>query len=176
MKTRNFSLIFEMLILSCTISIIHGETIRKLYPDMDTWTPFIMSKAWPAAVTYENYLIVYYGQDVEYSSGYSNEFRNSIVYILNGEENKTRTDSLSIKANSPIQIYFSKPLTTLENFFDAFYDEKVEYIISADLSHTDMTGIISLAYMFSGCLSLKSITPPKYPSLQLQNMESMFEE
>ena len=176
MKARNFSLIFEMLILSCTISIIHGEAIRKLYPDTNTWWPFIMVKGWSPMLPYENYLIVYYGQDVEYSSGYSNEFRKSIDYILNGEENKTRTDPLSIKASSPIQIYLSKPLTTLENFFDLFYDEKVEYLISVDLSHTDMTEITSLANMFSGCLSLKSITPPKYPSLQLQSMESMFEE
>ena len=176
MKPNYFALINAMIFLLFSNNFIHGETQRKLQSDENYWKYFEnYDGVWPNDLPYENYMILYYGQEVEYTFGYSNEFRKDISFIMNGDINKTETDPLNIAAGTKIEIYFSSPPKSFESFFDRIYDENVEYITSVDLSHLDLTVTTSFAFMFYQCFSLKSVIPPKIPSLKLVTMESMFE-
>ena len=178
MKSGIFVIILSMSLLLWAIDFIQGKPIRKLSPDKEYWAKFenyLTDKKWPENEIYENYIILYYEQSVEYSSGFANEYRKEISHIINGEDNKTATDSLSIAADTKIEIYFSSPLTSLESFFDRTLDDKMEYLKSVDLSHLDATQITSFENLFYECLALKSVTPTKVPTLSLTTMSSMFE-
>ena len=83
----------------------------------------------------DNYIIVIYNEDVEYSSGFQNSERTSINYISYNGMDYTPTLPLSIIANQEIKIYIYKETTSLEYFFDKDLDEKAEVIKSVDFSH-----------------------------------------
>ena len=160
------------------MDFIQGKPIRKLTPDTDYWSKFqnyLTDKIWPEGETYENFIILYYGHDVEYNSGFENQYRKNISYIMIGEQKKTAKDPLSVKADTKIEIYFSSALTSLESFFDSLYDDQMKYLKSVDLSHLDATLITSFKSLFYECSSLKSVFPTKVPTLSLTTMKSMFE-
>ena len=162
MNQRGFALILSTIFLILSIALIQGKPIRKLSPDIEYWDKFsnyLNDGLWPEDETYENYIILYYGQDVEYSSGFANEYRKNISRIMNGELETTPKDSLSISADTKVDIYFSSALTSLESFFDIVFDDKMKYLKSVDLSHLDATPITSFANLFNECSALKSITP-----------------
>ena len=97
MKPNYFALINAMIFLLFSNNFIHGETQRKLQSDENYWKYFEnYDGVWPNDLPYENYMILYYGQEVEYTFGYSNEFRKDISFIMNGDINKTETDPLNI--------------------------------------------------------------------------------
>ena len=178
MKKRNFTFILATIFLIYAIDFIHGNPLRKLVPDTEYWAKFenyLDNKVWPEDETYENYIILYYGKDVEYSSGFANQNRKEISQIIIGESSKAPTDSLSISADTKVEIKFSSPLTSMESFFDGVLDDKTQYLKSVDLSHLDATQITSFENMFYECISLKSVIPTKVPTLSLTTMKSMFD-
>ena len=85
----------------------------------------------------KNYIIVYYGKEVNYSKGFANEYRNDINFIIHENSTLSDTDSFTVKAGSKIEIHFAFPITSLEYFFSLDDDENVENITSIDLSHFD---------------------------------------
>ena len=94
---------------------------------------------------------------------------------MNGELETTAKDSLSILADTKVEIYFSYALTSLESFFDSVFDDKMEYLKSVDLSYLDATQITSFVNLFNECSALKSVTPTKVPTFSLTTMKSMFD-
>ena len=124
-----------------------------------------------------NYIIVYYGKnDTEYNSGFINEYRKNIIFIIYENSRFLDTEGFTIKSNSKIEIYFSSPLTTLESFFDQRYDERVVNIISIDFSYFDSSLITSIGYIFNGCCSLLSIDLTNFISTFITRMDYMFND
>ena len=124
-----------------------------------------------------NYIIVYYGKnDTEYNSGFVNEYRKNIKFIIYENSRFLDTEGFTIKSNSKIEIYFSSPLTTLESFFDQRYDERVVNIISIDFSYFDSSLITSIGYIFNGCCSLLSIDLTNFISTFITRMDYMFND
>ena len=85
MKQSSLLFILVMIFVLCAMDFIQGNHIRKLTPDTDYWSKFqnyLTDKIWPEGETYENFIILYYGHDVEYKSGFENQYRKNISYII----------------------------------------------------------------------------------------------
>ena len=108
-----------------------------------------------------NYIILYFGENVEYNFGFTkeNEIRMNIDFIINVDHNRKLTglDELYIKTGKKIEIYFSSPITSLENYFNSDQDMNTEKIISIDFSHFDSSYVENMKSLFYGCKSLQSI-------------------
>ena len=133
---------------------VHDKTNKCCYFDMETDLCEIT-----------NYMIVYYGRDVEYENNFNNKYRNDISFII---------DKLSLRSGSKIKIYYESPIETLESFFDTNFDEKAESIVSIDLSHFDSTKIANMNNMFSGLSSLNSIDFTDFNSSKVTSMNHLF--
>ena len=133
---------------------------------------------------YTNYIIVKFGRDVEYNSGfaidtysgYINEYRRDIKFIIyKNYTNKINTsDKLIISANTKIEIYLSSRIEDIQSFFSSNYDYNVESIISIDLSHLETSLIENMNSLFLGCYSLESIDLNNKDLLNIKNMNLMF--
>ena len=131
-----------------------------------------------------NYIIVKYGKDVEYNSGFIidtyngkvNEYRNDIEFIIYKDYTTKikRADKLIISANSKIEIHFSTSLKSIQSFFSSNYDYNVENIISIDLTYLDTSSITDMNSFLLGCISLKSIDLSNKDLLNVKNMNLMF--
>ena len=133
----------------------------------------------------KNYAIVYYSEEADYMNGFEADSMNekipsrvdSINYIINGDDDTNRysgNQSLKIKKNSYIKIFFKENITNLESFFDSNYDENVFYISSIDLSHLESSFVTNMYSMFSGCSSLKSIDLSNINTSLVTDMNSLF--
>ena len=70
------------------------------------------------------------GRNLESNPHTNNNNRDSISFIINQDKLYKRNEPLSIKSNSPIDIYFTIPITTLEGFFAVDFDDnsnKISY-------------------------------------------------
>ena len=68
----------------------------------------------------DNYIIVKYGNETTYGANkFKNDYRESVEYIKYNGEKVDLTKDFTIKANTTIEIYFSKPITSLNCFFTA---------------------------------------------------------
>ena len=122
----------------------------------------------------DNYIIVYYGKDVQYNSNFINKYRNNIDFIIYDNSKVSTTDILNIKAGSKIEIHFSSYITSLESFFDKNYDGNVINIESIDLSHFCSYFVTNMSYLFSGCNTLKSINFTNFDTSLVVDMSRMF--
>ena len=123
----------------------------------------------------DNFITIAFGENVTYNEGFSNDFRKDISCIkIDGSENST-TEKLEITANSEVEIHFSKPIESLESFFDTFSDKNAEYIKSVNMSNFNASLVVSFAYMFYQCSLLEEFVPPQTKTPLLANIESMFE-
>ena len=106
----------------------------------------------------ENYISLLYGKTgFEYRNGFGNSYRSNIDFIESGDFKFNATENFTIKAGSEIKIYFSKSITSFENFFNIRYDDNVANIESIDFSHFDLSLVTSFNRSFSGCGSLRAI-------------------
>ena len=122
----------------------------------------------------DNYIIVIYNEDVEYSSGFQNSERTSINYISYNGMDYTPTLPLSIIANQEIKIYMNEDTTSLEGFFDYDSDSNAEKIKSVDFSHFNSYLITNLEYIFYYCHSLQNINFLNFDTSKVVNMVGMF--
>jgi len=124
-----------------------------------------------------NFIKVKYGNETTYDAKeFKNQYRQSIDYIIYKGNIVDLEKELTIKANTSIEIYFSKPVTSLYRFFSAYNDSdpNVEYISSIDLTHFDSSSLESLESTFYGCSSLKALDLSKLTSKSITNTNSMF--
>lgn len=94
------------------------------------------------------YMIVYYGRKTRYDSGFANEKRTNIKYILNDKSNLGPDNPFIIEKGSKIEINFSSTIITLEGFFDRLMDDRAIKIISVDLSNFEPSEVSSTAICF----------------------------
>ena len=129
-----------------------------------------------------NFIIVYFGENVEYEKGFiydnnGEEFRKGVDYIINGNYDKklNGNERLIIKAGTKLEIYFSNPLDTLENFFSSTYDANSDKIISIDFSYFNSSFLTNMKNLLYNCRSLKNIDFTKFYTSLVTDMSSMFE-
>ena len=128
---------------------------------------------------YDTYILIYFKEDVTYSSGFYNDYRGDINFIINTKNNTkklNKEDALNINKNYGIEIHFGSKVTNINGFFSKEYDENMQYLISVDFSNFDSSSLIYVNRLFSECNSLESIDFSNFDSSSVENMESMFKD
>ena len=126
---------------------------------------------------YDNFIVLYFKEDCEYSEGFKNKYREDISFIINRENNNTKIDSgerLIINKNFGIEIHFNKSIKNLQYFFDYYEDNNMKYVISIDFSNFNSSSVTNMSYMFYGCGSLQYIDFSNFNSSSVTNMSYMF--
>ena len=123
----------------------------------------------------DNYIIIYFAQDVNYKNGFKNELRNNIGFI--NYENSTYLDDkeLNIKANSKVEIHFNTPINNLESFFYPSLDDNMNYVKSIDFSNFDASLVTNFRNMFGDCKKLKYIDFTNFNTSNAIDMSEMFD-
>ena len=122
-----------------------------------------------------NYIIVKYKAQTIYENGFQNQCRQGIKYIINGNSTVGPKESLTIEANTEIQIHFSEPSTSLENFFGGDnIDRNVENIISIDFSHFNSSLLTNTGNMLYYCNSLEEVNFTNFDTSKVEDMMHMF--
>ena len=137
----------------------------------------------------ENYIRVTFHRDVSYNTGFKNEYRNDIDYIYNhyNGDKYDFDEELDIHADSPIDIYFTKPVRDMNFFFawgtqlinrdkvtDILKDSKMEFLKSVDFSHFDASELTTLDQCFLGSKNYESITFGNFNATKLDKAHHMF--
>ena len=125
----------------------------------------------------DNYITVKFKDKVNYASFFINSnitSRNGISYITygdsiignikeqdysyggeEGDEDSGKNDAqLIIEANDSLEIYFSEPISNLENFFNGEFDNNAKSIFYVDLSHFNSSLVNNTNKMFYNCPNL----------------------
>ena len=121
----------------------------------------------------DNYIIVIYNQDVEYSNGFSNRYRKINKIVYNNLEYAS-TQPLSIIANQEIQIYVNEETISLEGFFYFYYDLNAQKIKLVDFSHFSSSLKTNMNYLFNGCSSLQNINFLNFDTSKVETMDGVF--
>ena len=122
----------------------------------------------------ENYIIVKYGEEVEYSEGFQNSYRTKLEKIDYNNIIYLKTNSLTISANKEVKLYITSGTDTLANFFNYEDDSNAKKIISIDLSNFDSSSVTDFQYAFCGCISLESLTLSNVKTSNAEYMSYMF--
>ena len=122
----------------------------------------------------DNYIIVKYNGDVQYSSGFQNGARTKIRFIEYQNQQYTKEQPLSISADTEIKVYLLPDVTSLESFFDSSFETNFEKIISVDLSNFGSSLITNINSMFKGCTSITNINFSNFITSQIQYMSKLF--
>jgi len=163
MKITNFTFIFALVFFFGNLQFINSQFVP--YPDYD---PFDEGE--------QNYMIVYYGKEVQLDSNFFHEHRTNIKEIKTREKffTKDSIENITVTPKDKLKIYFNSSLSSLESFFDRLFDDNVKYITSVDLTNFDATSVTSTKNMFYECVSLKSVTFSEFSS-ELSDTQSMFD-
>ena len=126
---------------------------------------------------YDSYIVLYFNQDCNYLLGFQNDYRNDVSFIINEENNDKLTceDELIIHKGIEIEIHFNKSVESLESFFDIYYDENVQFLVSIDFTNFDSSLVTTFYRLFNGCSSLKSIDFTNFNTSLVNNICCMFE-
>ena len=123
-----------------------------------------------------DYIRVEYGKEATYKAKeFKNQHRQSIDYITYKGHIVDLEKEFTIEANTIIEIYFYKPITTLEDFFSGYDDDNFKFIKLIDLSHFNSSSVESTNSMFAGCSSLGEINFDNFDTSKVTNMSYMFE-
>ena len=125
---------------------------------------------------FQNYMIIKYKEEVQYTSGFQISPRNGIRFIEYEDKFYRNNALLTISANKEIKIYISSDITSLESFFDSSKDPNVEKIISVDLSNLNSSLITNLNNMFKGCTSITYINFSNFDTSNINTMIKIFYE
>lgn len=167
------NLSFFILVLLESLSLGKNLTkFKKINKDNDN----IFNNQAPRYLENDNYIVIYFTNDCNYSSGFINDYRTDIDFIIQGD-NKTKyekQDQLYIQKDNGIEIHFGKAINSLNSFFNSNEDENMKYLVSVDFSNFNSININDLAKIFFGCSSLKSINFNNFKTSKVTNMSFMF--
>jgi len=121
MKVISFSLIFFYMILIDSVSInffnliINSQKKRTYIAKNEENHPRSLEEQ----KEYDSYMLLYFKKDCNYSSGFKNEYRNNISFIINRKNNSKlkSEDELIITKDICIEIHFDKNINNLTYFF-----------------------------------------------------------
>ena len=124
-----------------------------------------------------NFITIYYGNDVEYTS-FENDCRlKGIDYIINGDSNtklSSKDARLTIKKGSKLEIHFSYPLDSLEDYFSPSYDPNMKYLVSVDLSNFNTSILTNMKSTFADCEQLETVDLYNFKGASIINMNFLF--
>ena len=125
-----------------------------------------------------NFIAISFSKDTYYSKGFANDYRKNIQFIINKNSNSkiSGEDDLYLPAGSKLEIYYSSPVESLENYFNKENDINVENIVSIDFANFDTSKVTNMKSTFFGCSSLKSLDISTMNTSQVTTMNSMFSE
>ena len=124
-----------------------------------------------------NFIEIYYGEDVEYTN-FENECRlhENIKYIINYDHNTKLSPKnyLKIKKGHKLEIYYSSPLESLEDYFSPSCDPNMKYIVSVDLSNFDTSSLTVMKSAFEDCEQLQSVGLYNFKGSSIISMNYVF--
>ena len=127
----------------------------------------------------DNFMILYFNQDCQYSSGFGLEstYRNDVDFIINGNIKIikfAKNESFSVTKGIGIEIHFNKAINSLFRFFDRREDKNMEYLTFVDFTNFNSISVSNMGFMFYECYSLESIDLSNFDTSQVTNMRWMF--
>ena len=127
----------------------------------------------------DNFMILYFNQDCQYSSGFGLEstYRNDVDFIINGNIKIikfAKNESFSVTKGIGIEIHFNKAINSLFRFFDRREDKNMEYLTFVDFTNFNSISVSNMGFMFSECYSLESIDLSNFNTSQVIDMGWMF--
>ena len=125
---------------------------------------------------YDTYISLYFKGDCEYPRGFKNEYRESISYIINRENNVRliKEEALMIHKGFEVEIHFNNIVRNLENFFSREIDENMEYLVRIDFDNFDSSLVTNMKSMFHSCYGLEIIDLTKLNTSSVEHMYNMF--
>ena len=126
----------------------------------------------------QKYITIFFGDRTIYNTGFGNDFRGDIDFIINGEDHNKKLsgkDRIYLHRGSKLEIYYLSDSLSLQNYFSAAEDANMKNLISVYLSNLNATVSNNLDNMFYGCESLKTVIDLNdIKTLQIVNMSYMF--
>ena len=125
----------------------------------------------------DNYIVLYFNQDCNYSSGFANYYRKDIDFIINKKNINIiyeKESPFNVTKDYGIEIHYNKALSSLNNFFDNYYNKNLKFLGFADLSNFDTSNVTNMEGMFYECYSLISIDLSNFETSNVTNMAGMF--
>ena len=161
MKLRSFALIIFLTIIIGIITYIFGIPLNKFQKKKTNKVTLGENyiRNLDRNNEYDTMIILYFKEDCNYSTGFKNNYRKIISFIINRENNTklTSQEELIIHTGFGIEIHFNASVKDLKYFFSTSYDYRMQYLQSIDFSYFDSSLLTNMQSMFSGCSSLKSI-------------------
>ena len=129
----------------------------------------------------DNFMILYFNQDCQYSSGFGLEstYRNDVDFIINGNIKIikfAKNEPFSVTKGIGIEIHFNKAINSLFRFFDRREDKNMEYLTFVDFTNFNSISVSNMGFMFYECYSLENIDLSNFDTSQVTNMGYMFSE
>ena len=121
-----------------------------------------------------NYIIIYFNNNVNYPSGFKNNYRNGIAFINYNGKTLTSSDELNIIANNELSINYLDTPTTMEKYFSKEEDNNMMYLKSIDFSNFSPFGLENMDSMFYGCSSLVSLDLSSFIGAPVNIMANLF--
>ena len=118
---ENFLKSFSLIILLVSASQILGKNLTKFKMLHKDNVNISISRN----LEKDNYIVLYFNQDCNYSSGFANEYRSDIDFIINKininiKYKKERP--FNVTKDFGIEIHFNKAISSLNSYFDSDYD------------------------------------------------------
>ena len=181
MRSEILSLIFSLVLLLGSATNIKGKSLPNLQKNQTEIGNIRKNNQGNLRKlnNYDTYITIYFKEDVTYSSGFNNDYRSDINYIINTKDKTKQLNketTLNINKDYGIEIHFGAKVTKLSDFFSKNYDENMQYLISVDFSNFDSSSLSYIDRLFLGCNSLKSIDFSNFNSSLVENMGSMFKD
>ena len=129
----------------------------------------------------DNFMILYFNQDCQYSSGFGLEstYRNDVDFIINGNIKIikfAKNEPFSVTKGIGIEIHFNKAINSLFRFFDRREDKNMEYLTFVDFTNFNSISVSNMGFMFYECYSLENIDLSNFDTSQVTDMGSMFND
>ena len=163
-----------------------------------------INNSYQRKLEYSSYIKVKYDDYGAYYengfNGLNSKYRKEISYIMYNNKQYTQNESLYISEYEEIEIHFSNPIKSLENFFNAneegdndesissidfsYFDssslENVKYLFyeckadEINLNNFNTSNVVSMEYMFYSCSYIMSIDLSSFTTSNVKNMSYMF--
>ena len=179
-KFSNITFIYIILLLMNFLVAINGEKESK-GNNFNSENSFVNNGKRKLEV--ENYIVIKYKENVEYSNGFKHNFRQNINFIEYEGQRYSDTDQLTISANKEIKVHILSD-TSYYMYFYTYHDINADKMISLDFSNFDPSLITNLNSMFAQCSSnsmfalcssIENIIFSNVITSKLESMEQTFQ-
>ena len=122
-----------------------------------------------------NYISIQYENSTEIA-GFGNNNRNELLFLMIKNQTHDLIETFTVNENEKLELHFTSPIDSLENFFNADSFKTAGKIKSVDFSNFDSSEVKSLSNLFKGCSSLKILDLSGFNMNTMTNIENTFQE